>query len=72
MYEGELFCGGEIEDLGSDTLRRGADRRGARLARRDARTPYGLGPKREWKKVRSAGKLWRYDKKEFAVWKEAL
>ena len=35
-------------------------------------TPFGLGPKSEWKKVRSAGKLWRYDKKEFAVWKEAL
>ena len=38
----------------------------------DTCTPFGLGPKNEWKKVRSAGKLWRYDKKEFAVWKEAL
>jgi glutamate synthase domain-containing protein 3 len=71
MYEGELFCGGDIADLGSDTLvEEPTEEDLAWLA--DACTPFGLGPKKEWKKVRSAGKLWRYDKKEFAVWKEAL
>jgi len=34
--------------------------------------PHGLGPAREWTKVRSAGRLWHYDKREFSVWKEAL
>lgn len=71
MYEGVLFCGGDIKDLGSDTLlEEPTDEELAWLA--DTCTPFGLGPKKEWKKVRSAGKLWRYDKKEFAIWKEAL
>ena len=71
MYEGELFCGGEIADLGSDTL---VEEPAAEELTWLAETlePYGLGPSREWKKVRSAGRLWRYDKKEFEVWKEAL
>jgi glutamate synthase domain-containing protein 3 len=71
MYLAELFCGGEIRSLGSDTvLEEPTDEDRAWLA--EVLDPYGLGPKREWQKVRSAGKLWRYDKKEFAVWKEAL
>jgi glutamate synthase domain-containing protein 3 len=71
MYQAELFCGGDIKDLGSDTLlEEPAEEELAWLA--DTVTPFGLAPKGEWKKVRSAGRLWRYDKKEFAVWKEAL
>ena len=71
MYEGELFCGGEIADLGSDTaLEEPSDDETREIS--EVLEPFGLGPKGEWKKVRSAGKLWRYDKKEFAVWKEAL
>jgi glutamate synthase domain-containing protein 3 len=71
MYEGELFCGGEIADLGSDTLiEEPTPEELSSLA--ETLEPYGLGPRNEWRKVRSAGKLWRYDKKEFAVWKEAL
>ncbi len=71
MYEGELLCGGRIEDLGSDTLLE--EPSDAELAEvTEVLEPFGLGPKNEWKKVRSAGKLWRYDKREFAVWKEAL
>lgn len=71
MYESELFCGGEIRDLGSDTLlEEPSEDELAWLS--DTLAPFGLGPKREWKKVRSAGRLWRYDKKEFAVWKHAL
>lgn len=71
MYQGELFCGGEIRDLGSDTvLEEPRDDELAWIA--ETLAPFGLGPKGEWKKIRSAGKLWRYDKKEFAVWKEAL
>jgi glutamate synthase domain-containing protein 3 len=71
MYEGVLYCGGTIADVGSDTLVEvpSADE----LAMLAALTePHGLGPAREWTKVRSAGRLWRYDKREFSVWKEAL
>lgn len=71
MYEGELFCGGEIADLGSDALvEEPTEEELAWLA--DTCAPFGLGPKGEWKKVRAEGKLWRYDKREFAAWKEAL
>jgi glutamate synthase domain-containing protein 3 len=71
MYLAELFCGGEIRSLGSDTiLEEPTDEDLAWLGA--TLEPHGLGPKGEWKKVRSAGKLWRYDKKEFAIWKEAL
>jgi methylamine---glutamate N-methyltransferase subunit B len=71
MYEGELFCGGDIAGLGSDTVEEEpTDEDTAWLARLCAE--HGLGPRRTWRKVRSAGRLWRYDKKEFSVWKEAL
>jgi methylamine---glutamate N-methyltransferase subunit B len=71
MYEGELFCGGEIADLGSDTVveEPTADEL-AWLA--ELTEPHGLGPRHAWRKVRSGGRLWRYDKKEFAVWRAAL
>jgi len=71
MYQGELFCGGEIADLGSDTVVEDpSDDELGWLA--ETLEPFSLGPKRAWRKVRSGGRLWRYDKKEFAVWKEAL
>jgi glutamate synthase domain-containing protein 3 len=71
MYLAELFCGGEIKSLGSDTiLEDPTDVDVAWLS--ETLDPFGLGPRKAWKKVRSAGKLWRYDKKEFAIWKEAL
>ena len=71
MYEGMLYCAGDIESLGSDTQ---SDAPPAdELAWLDALCgEHGLSPRGEWKRVRSAGKLWRYDKKEFSVWKEAL
>ena len=71
MYEGVLYCGGTIADVGSDTLVEGPS--ADELAMLAALTePHGLGPAREWTKVRSAGRLWHYDKREFSVWKEAL
>src|SRR5204863_172857 len=62
MYQGELFCGGEIADPGSDTV---VEEPSAEEAAWLSETlePLSLGPKREWKKGRSGGKLWRYAKK---------
>jgi methylamine---glutamate N-methyltransferase subunit B len=71
MYEGELFCGGEIASLGSDTVEEeptGEDR----VWLTALCAMHGVAPRSEWRKVRSAGRLWRYDKKEFSVWKDAL
>jgi glutamate synthase domain-containing protein 3 len=71
MYQGELFCGGAIRDLGSDALvEEPSPEELAWLA--ETLEPWSLGPKREWQKVRAAGKLWRYDKKEFAAWRDAM
>ena len=71
MYEGVLYCGGRIAELGSDTLvEEPSAQELAWLA--EHTEPHGLAPAGEWTKVRSAGRLWRYSKKEFAVWKEAL
>ena len=71
MYEGELFCGGRIAELGSDTVCEPPSAEElAWLA--DLCGSHGLAPAGEWQKVRSAGKLWRYDKKEFSIWRDAL
>ncbi|MGN6378261.1 MAG: glutamate synthase [Gaiellales bacterium] len=71
MYEAELFCGGQVADLGSDTVVEEANAEElAMLA--GLTTPHALSPAGQWTKVRSGGRLWRYSKKEFSVWKEAL
>lgn len=71
MYLGELFCGGEVRELGSDTvLDEPTDEEVGWLETTLA--PFELSPKQSWKKVRSGRKLWHYDKKEFELWKEAL
>ena len=71
MYEGLLYCAGRIDSLGSDTEQDEPDVE--ELAWLDGLcTEHGLTPRGAWSRVRSAGKLWRYDKKEFSVWKEAL
>jgi glutamate synthase domain-containing protein 3 len=71
MYEGELYCGGRIAELGSDTVCEPPSAEDlAWLA--DLCVTHGLAPAGEWQKVRSAGKLWRYDKKEFSIWRDAL
>ena len=73
VFRGDVgyFCGGEIADLGSDTVLEEPNEE-ERSWLTETLEPFSLGPKGEWRKVRSGGKLWRYDKKEFAVWKEAL
>jgi glutamate synthase domain-containing protein 3 len=71
MYEGELYCGGRIESLGSDTLVEAPDREELDWLQ-GLCAAHGLAPAGAWQKVRSAGRLWRYDKKEFSVWREAL
>jgi formylmethanofuran dehydrogenase subunit C len=71
MYEGLLYCAGRIDSLGSDTeLGDPDDDELAWLG--SLCDQHRLTPRGDWTRVGSAGKLWRYDKKEFSVWKEAL
>ncbi len=71
MYEGMIFVGGEIAELGNDTVvsdatpDEGAEIR-ATLSRHDVKGPDAF------RKIVSGRKLWNYDKKELDVWKAAF
>jgi glutamate synthase domain-containing protein 3 len=71
MYEGEVFVGGEIAELGNDTVvSEASDAEQQEIRRLLGR--YDLkGPER-FRKVVSGRKLWNYDKKEMDAWKAAF
>ena len=71
MYEGVIYVGGELEELGNDTVVSDASAREmaeirAVLARHDVKGPEAF------RKVVSGRKLWNYDKKEREAWKAAF
>ncbi len=72
MYEGRVFAGGKIAELGNDALVKevtGEDREFLRGALQHLE----LSPDAfDFKKVESGRRLWNFDKKEFTVWKAAL
>lgn len=71
MYEGAVFVGGEIAELGNDTvLSEASAEEHAEICETLAR--YGMkGPDR-FRKVVSGRKLWNYDKKDMDAWKAAF
>ncbi|MBI3329096.1 MAG: glutamate synthase [Nitrospinae bacterium] len=71
MYEGVVYVGGEIAELGNDTLVSEAPADELVQIRR-ALDRYGLKGPDAFRKVVSARKLWNYDKKDFEVWKAAF
>jgi glutamate synthase domain-containing protein 3 len=71
MYEGRIFVGGSIAELGNDAVRQELtpeDREFlvSTLAR------YGLAGSYPFKKIVAGRRLWRFDKKELEIWREAL
>jgi formylmethanofuran dehydrogenase subunit C len=71
MYEGVVFVGGRIAELGNDAVVADASQSevreiGATLDR------YGLPGPAGFRKVVSGRKLWNYDKKELDAWKAAF
>jgi glutamate synthase domain-containing protein 3 len=71
MYEGVVFVGGDIAELGNDTVvsEAGTDEY-AEI--RGTLSRYGIkGPDR-FRKVVSGRKLWNYDKKDMDAWKAAF
>ncbi len=71
MYEGVVYVGGQIAELGNDTVV--SDAGPAELAEiRAALESHGLKGPSAFRKVVSGRKLWNYDKKEREVWKAAF
>ncbi|HKA55736.1 MAG TPA: glutamate synthase [Candidatus Binatia bacterium] len=71
MYAGRIFVGGSIAELGNDAVTQELtpeDREflTATLAR------YGVTGPPAFQKVVAGRRLWRFDKKEFTTWREAL
>jgi glutamate synthase domain-containing protein 3 len=71
MYEGVVYVGGEIAELGNDTVV--SDASAAELAEiQAALAHHGVKGPAAFRKVVSGRKLWNYDKKELAAWKAAF
>jgi hypothetical protein len=71
MYEGTVFVGGEITELGNDAVV--SDATAAERAEIQATLErYGLAGRKAFRKVVSGRKLWSYDRKERDTWKAAF
>ena len=71
MYEGCIFVGGEIEELGNDTVVSDSDEEDRRFLD-DNLASWGIGTDNSFRKVVSGRRLWNFDKQEIGIWKEAL
>ena len=70
MYETEIYLGGDCAELGGDTEIH--EPTAAELAYLTATlAPYGLIPRKSWRKIVSGRKLWNFDKKSEA-WRQIL
>ena len=71
MYEGVIYVGGEIVELGNDTVV--SEATADELVHiRQALDRYGVKGPDAFRKVVSARKLWNYDKKDLELWKAAF
>lgn len=71
MYEGIVYVGGEILELGNDTVV--SEATAEELAQiHQALDRYSVKGPRSFRKVISGRKLWNYDKRDFEVWKAAF
>jgi glutamate synthase domain-containing protein 3 len=71
MYEGVVYVGGRIAELGNDTVV--SDATAAELAEiRSVLVRHGVRGPAAFRKVVSGRKLWNYDKKEMDAWKAAF
>ena len=71
MYEGRIFVGGSIAELGNDAVMQELTPEDHEfLASTLAR--YNVASAHPFKKVVAGRRLWRFDKKELGIWREAL
>jgi glutamate synthase domain-containing protein 3 len=71
MYEGQIFVGGSIAELGNDAVTQEPTPEDDEFLA-SLLTQYGIMHPRAFQKIVAGRRLWRFDKKEFATWKEAL
>ncbi len=71
MYEGHVYVGGEIEELGNDTVVSDPDEEEGKFLN-DNLTSWGISADLSFRKVVSGRRLWNFDKQEIGIWKEAL
>lgn len=71
MYEGVVFVGGEISDLGNDAVIKAPDEDDWNFLGENLRR-WGISPERPFKKVISGRRLWNFDKQDRELWKAAL
>ena len=71
MYEGRLFIGGEIQELGNDAVVEEPDQEEWNFLTRNL-APRGLPVPASFKKVVSGRRLWNFNRKERDLWKEVL
>jgi glutamate synthase domain-containing protein 3 len=71
MYEGRLFIGGEIQELGNDAVVEEPDQEEWDFLTRNL-APRGLPVPASFKKVVSGRRLWNFNRKERDLWKEVL
>jgi len=71
MYEGRIFVGGSLAELGNDAVVQEPTSEDCEfLASTLAR--YGMTSAHPFRKVVAGRRLWRFDKKDFETWREAL
>jgi len=71
MYEGRIFVGGSIAELGNDAITQEPTPEDHEFLT-SVLTQYGIKSTHTFQKVVAGRRLWRFDKKEFDTWKEAL
>jgi glutamate synthase domain-containing protein 3 len=71
MYEGVVFVGGRIAELGNDAVIEEPTPED-RAALHDLLAAYQIPGPQAFRKVVSGRKLWNFDRKELEVWKAAL
>ncbi len=71
MYEGRIFVGGKITDLGNDAVVEELTVEDQAFL--DATlAEYDISAPPRFQKVVAGQRLWRFDKKDFSAWREAL
>ena len=71
MYEGVVFVGGDIKELGNDALVQKPTRADVNALESILAT-YQIPHPVAFRKVVSGRKLWNFDRKELEIWKAAL
>lgn len=71
MYEGRIFVGGRVAELGNDAVVQELTPEDHQFLTATL-TQYNMTSTTSFRKVVAGRRLWRFDKKEFETWREAL